>query len=150
MDNRYRLLILIHFSIPIFQFRVWVLMQLKKHRKCISLLRVNIRWMESLDNIRFYPHIALANIKMAQCYLAIGIPSSAVECCYLAADNYTTDKDVEIRKKLICLRLKAFEALADKSPSEKEYWMELAKANVSYIKNSFYKNNIINLWRTKM
>ncbi len=138
MDNRYRLLILIHFSIPIFQFRVWVLMQLKKHRKCISLLRVNIRWMESLDNIRFYPHIALANIKMAQCYLAIGIPSSAVECCYLAADNYTTDNDVRIKNRAVRLRVKVFKTLADKSPSDKEYWMELAKADMSYIEKNWF------------
>ena len=103
-------------------------------------MRVNIRWMESLDNIRFYPHIALANIKMAQCYLAIGIPSSAVECCYLAADNYTTDNDVRIKNRAIRLRVKVFKILADKSPSEQESWMNFAKADVSYIeKNGFSK-----------
>ena len=140
MTNHNRPLIVILFIILWSQIIVWLLLKIKQYRACINLSSQNIRWLEGLDNTRYYPFIATFNIRMAQCYMALGYPSDVVGCCYLAVDNYTTDSDVRIKKRAIRLRLKVFKALADESPLEKEYWMELAKADVSCIeKNRFYK-----------
>ncbi len=129
MTNHNRPLIVILFIILWNQIIVWLLSKIKQYRACINLLRQNIRWLEGLDNSRYYPFIATFNIRMAQCYMALGYPSDAVECCYLAVDNYTTDKDVWIRNMAIRLRVKAFTAMVEVFPNEKEQLLQYSNAD---------------------
>ncbi len=128
--------IMIRLKISFMVLHCWILMRLKKYRACIKVLRQCIRWAEGLDSARYYPFIAKANIRMAQCYMAIKLPSSAIEHCYLAADNYSTEKDIRIRNKAISIRAQAFTAMAMEHPTEKEKWLQYASEDLAILSSS--------------
>lgn len=103
----------IRFPILIMRLQVWILMGLGEHKKCLVILKKNIRWMEERNDQSYYPRIASACINIALCYFKLRKYDSAVDNASLAYHNYCFDSDIRIRKKAIKIRAASFLKLSN-------------------------------------
>lgn len=103
----------IRLSILIMRLQVWILMGLGKHKKCLVILKKNIRWMEERNNHSYYSGIALAFLNLAECNFKLGKYDSAIDNASLAYHNYFFDSDIRIRKMAIKIRAASFLEIAN-------------------------------------
>lgn len=108
------------------RIHIWILLIFNHYHKCITIIKYHIKWLEFLDDKRYYHDIAKANITIAKCYLVLGVPSSCVEHCYLAIDNYSTNRDFRIRRRAMQLRAKGYISLANVDKIHREKWIMAA------------------------